>query len=119
MTDHTTRTGFAWGAVAGVVLGVIFPPSILASAATLGAAGAIAGKVGNQLNKGDVAKELADTLPPGSSGIIAIAHLRDVEKVKQEMPAATKVTSVPVSDETVEAIKEVSKTAEPAGSASS
>ena len=32
MTDHTTRTGFAWGAVAGVVLGVIFPPSILASA---------------------------------------------------------------------------------------
>ena len=47
MTDHTTRTGFAWGAVAGVVLGVIFPPSILASAATLGAAGAIAGKVGN------------------------------------------------------------------------
>jgi uncharacterized membrane protein len=119
MTDHTTRTGFAWGAVAGVVLGVIFPPSILASAATLGAAGAIAGKVGNQLNRGDVAKELADTLPPGSSGLVVLAHLRDVEKVKQEMPAATKVTSVPVSGETADAIKEASQVAEPAGSTSS
>jgi uncharacterized membrane protein len=120
MTDHTTRTGFAWGAVAGVVLGVIFPPSVLASAATLGAAGAIAGKVGNELNKGDVAKELAGALPPGSSGIIALAQLKDVEQVKQEMPAATKVTSVPVSGETADAIKEAaSQTAEPAGSASS
>ena len=119
MTDHTTRTGFAWGAVAGVVLGVIFPPSILASAATLGAAGAIAGKVGNQLNKGDVANELADTLPPGSSGIIALARLKDVERVKQQMPKATKVTAVPVSGETADAIKDAStEVATPAGSTS-
>jgi uncharacterized membrane protein len=120
MTDHTTRTGFKWGAVAGVVVGVIFPPSILASAATLGAAGAIAGKVGNQLNKGDVARELAGALAPGSSGIIAVARLTDIDKVKQQMPAATKVTEVPVTGETAEAIKEAAaETATPAGSASS
>src|SRR4029453_8809323 len=53
MTDHTTRTGFAWGAVAGVVLGVIFPPSILASAATLGIAGAAVGKLGNEKKKSE------------------------------------------------------------------
>ena len=119
MTDHTTRTGFAWGAVAGVVLGVIFPPSILASAATLGVAGAVAGKVGNQLNKGDVEKELKDALPPGSSGIIALATLKDVEQVKKEMPAATKVTTVPVDGDTAAAIKEAANEATPAGSASS
>ena len=112
MTDHTTRTGFAWGAVAGVVLGVIFPPSILASAAAVGIAGAAAGKIGNTLKKGDVADALADTLPPGSSGIVALARLRDVDQVKQKMPEATKVTSVPVSGEAADAIKETAKQAE-------
>ena len=34
-TDHSTKTGLKWGVVGGVVLGVIFPPSIFASAATL------------------------------------------------------------------------------------
>ncbi|MEI8082217.1 MAG: hypothetical protein WCI74_10285, partial [Actinomycetes bacterium] len=28
-TDHSTRRGLAWGVVGGVVLGVIFPPSII------------------------------------------------------------------------------------------
>ncbi len=31
-TDHSTRSGLTWGVVGGVVLGVIFPPSILGSA---------------------------------------------------------------------------------------
>ena len=32
-TDPSTRRGLGWGVVGGVVLGVIFPPSIIASAA--------------------------------------------------------------------------------------
>ena len=28
-TDHSTRRGLGWGVVGGVVLGVIFPPSII------------------------------------------------------------------------------------------
>ncbi len=106
MTDHTTRNGFAWGAVAGVILGVVFPPSILASAAAVGIAGAAVGKIGNTIKKGEVADALATTLTPGSSGIVALARLRDVETVKAQMPKATAVTSVPVSGETAEAIKE-------------
>src|SRR5215212_6354441 len=39
-TDHSTRSGLRWGVVGGIALGVIFPPSILGSAAALGAAGA-------------------------------------------------------------------------------
>jgi len=35
MTDHTTRNGFLWGAVAGVVVGLIFPPSILVDTAAV------------------------------------------------------------------------------------
>ena len=44
-TDHSTRSGLKWGVVGGVVLGVIFPPSIIGSAAVLGAAGAAGGKL--------------------------------------------------------------------------
>ena len=36
-TDHSTRTGFRWGVVGGITLGVIFPPSILGSTAMLAA----------------------------------------------------------------------------------
>ena len=112
MTDHTTRTGFAWGAVAGVVLGVIFPPSILASAAVLGAAGAAAGKVGNEMKRREVAEALEAAVPPGSSGIVALTTLKAIPEVKAAIPEATKVESVTVSGEEAAAIKEVSKKAE-------
>jgi uncharacterized membrane protein len=112
MTDHTTRTGFAWGAVAGVVLGAIFPPSILASAAVLGAAGAAVGKVGNEMKRREVADALSAAVPPGSSGIVALTTLKDIPEVKATIPDATEVKSVTVSGEEADAIKEVAKKAE-------
>ena len=33
LTDHSARRGPKWGVVGGVVLGVVFPPSIIGSAA--------------------------------------------------------------------------------------
>src|SRR4051794_32377101 len=38
-TDHSTRHDLKWGVVGGVALGLIFPPSILGSAAVLGTIG--------------------------------------------------------------------------------
>jgi uncharacterized membrane protein len=111
MTDHTTRNGFLWGAVAGVVVGIIFPPSILASAATVGIAGAIAGKAGNLLKRGAVADELADVIKPGTSGIVALVSLTAIDAVKQTIPQATEVKAVPVDDETADAVKQAAKAA--------
>ncbi len=111
MTDHTTRNGFLWGAVAGAVIGLIFPPSILASAATVGAAGAIAGKAGNLLKRGAVADELADVIKPGTSGIVALVEITAVQAVKDTIPQATDVKSVPVDDATADAVKEAAKAA--------
>jgi len=111
MTDHTTRNGFAWGLVGGVVLGIIFPPSILASAATVGIAGAIVGKAGNLLKKGAVADELASVITPGTSGIVALVAITAVDAVKATIPDATAVKTVPVDDETADAVKEAAKAA--------
>jgi uncharacterized membrane protein len=111
MTDHTTRNGFLWGAVAGVVIGVIFPPSILASAATVGIAGAVAGKAGNLLKKGALADDLKDVITPGTSGIVALVEITAVDAVKATIPEATAVKAVPVDDDTAAAVKEVAKSA--------
>ena len=68
-TDHSTKHGLRWGLVGGVALGVLFPPSILGSAAVLGAAGAAAGKVRQRHHHKEIEEELrTPSLPaiPGS-----------------------------------------------------
>ena len=111
MTDHKTRNGFLAGAVAGAVVGIIFPPAILASALWVGVGGAAIGKLRNVAMKSAAAKELASVLVPGSSGIIALARLAEVAEVEKELPKATAVKAAPVSDEVAAAVKEVAQEA--------
>ena len=111
MTDHKTRNGFLWGAVGGAVLGVIFPPSIIASAVGVGIAGAALGKIGNVLMKSDMAADLASVISPGTSGIVALVSITAIEDVKEAIPEATLVKSAPVSDETAAAVKQAAQAA--------
>lgn len=104
MTDHHTRRGVGWGVVGGVIAGILFPPSILASAVVLGGAGGILGKIGNIREKGRVEKEVADVITAGTSGILALIDLKDVEAIKAAIPEAQEVKTIPVDDKTAEAI---------------
>ena len=104
MTDHHTRRGFAWGAVAGVALAIIFPPSLLAGAALGGVVGAAVGKAGNIATKSDVAKDLADVITPGTSGIVAVVDITAVDAVKDSIPEASEVKAVPIDKETADAV---------------
>jgi len=111
MTDHKTRNGFMWGAVGGAVIGLIFPPTILAAAVGVGIAGAAVGKAGNVLMKSEVADELASVIAPGTSGIVALVNIAAVDAVKATIPQATAVKSAPVDDETAAAVKAAAATA--------
>jgi uncharacterized membrane protein len=111
MTDHKTRNGFLAGAIAGAVVGVLFPPSILAGALWVGVGGAAVGKLRNVAQKSEVARELAAVLVPGSSGIIALARLAEVAEVEKELPKATAVKAAPVSDDVAAAVKEAAQEA--------
>ena len=86
MTDHKTRTGFVWGAVAGAAIGLIFPPTILAGAVYAGVAGAAIGKARNVMMKSGVAEELAGVIAPGTSGIVALVSITAVDAVKADHP---------------------------------
>ena len=72
--DATERGTGAWkGALAGGALMVIFPPSVLLGAAAGAAAGAIANDMNKRISRSD-AKELAELLAPGESGIVVVAE---------------------------------------------
>ena len=111
MTDHSTKTGVKWGVAGGIVLGIIFPPTIIASAVTWGVAGGIVGKLRNEGHKSQVSAALAGTLGPNESGILALVSAGDVAKVTAAVPQATKVRTAGVDDQTAAAITTAAKQA--------
>ena len=91
VTEHSTKTGLKWGVVGGVVLGVIFPPSILASAAVLGTTGAVVGKARNVLNRKGLADELAGAMRPNTAGIVALVENTAVVEIRKAMAKADRI----------------------------
>lgn len=111
MTDHSTKTGAKWGAVGGVVLGIFFPPSIIAATVGTAAVGGVLGKVRNEWHKSEVGDALAGTLGPNESGILALVKAGDVDAVKAKMPEAEKVRSAGVDGTTAQGIKDAAERA--------
>ncbi|MBI1351313.1 MAG: DUF1269 domain-containing protein [Actinomycetales bacterium] len=108
-TDHSTRRGLGWGVVGGVVLGVIFPPSILASAAVLGAGGAAIGKARELHHKSEIADELQDALAPGHSGIIALVSDPQAVEIRKALEKANRIVEHAVDKVVAEDIKAAAK----------
>src|SRR3954470_13776693 len=67
------------GAIAGGLVGLIFPPSIIASGVVGGAAGGVWGKVRDKGFKDEELKEIGEQLPPGSSALVVIAQDKVIE----------------------------------------
>jgi uncharacterized membrane protein len=72
--ELTTLKGGERGAIVGGVLGLIFPPSLLASAALGGIAGALLGKLRDTGIKTDELKQIADELEPNQTAVIALVE---------------------------------------------
>ena len=71
--DPSGRKWAKRGAIAGGVVGLIFPPAIIATAAVGAAGGGVWGKVRDKGFKDEDLKQLGESIPPGTSAIIAIA----------------------------------------------
>src|SRR6478609_5701858 len=92
------------GAIAGGVVGLIFPPSIIVSAAVGGGAGGIWGKVRDKGFKDDDLKAIGDSLQPGTSAIIAVAEDRMIEQLASALEGYNKIAKHVVSAEAAAAI---------------
>lgn len=80
--DVSTGQGAKVGAIVGGVVGLIFPPSLLASAALGAGIGAIAAKLrGDQLS-GDDIKAMAEGMEPGTSLLVAVVEPQWADEVE-------------------------------------
>jgi uncharacterized membrane protein len=92
------------GAIAGGVVGLIFPPSIIASAVVAGGAGGLWGKIRDKGFKDEDLREIGDSLPPGSSAVIAIAQDRVLEQLERGLAGYEKIARQAVSAESAAVI---------------
>ena len=112
VTDHSTRRGLGWGVVGGVILGVIFPPSIIGSAVVLGAGGAAVGKARELHHKKEIAEEMQDAIAPGHSGIIALVSDPGEIKIREALAKANGIVESAVDDVVAADIKAAAQAAD-------
>jgi uncharacterized membrane protein len=113
-TDGTVRfeetadpSGKKWakrGAIAGGLVGLIFPPSIIAGAAIGAAGGGVWGKIRDKGFKDEDLKAIGESLDPGTSAIIAIAEDRVIQRLETGLEGYNKIARHALSAEAVATI---------------
>ncbi len=72
--DETSTRHGAWGGIAvGAVVGILFPPSIIGSAAIAGAVGGVGGHLWKGMSRSDV-KELGEFIDSGEACLLIIGE---------------------------------------------
>ena len=84
--------GAVLGAAGGLLVGLIFPPSMLAAGAVGAGIGAGAGGLLSHVEKKEIKADVADDLPPGSSGIIVVFDPTFTDAVDKALPQASTVS---------------------------
>ncbi len=97
--DPSTRRWTKRGVIAGGVVGLIFPPSLIASAIVGAGAGGIWGKVRDKGFADDQLHEVGESLPAGSSAIIAVAEDRVVAQLESGLHGYERIAKQAVSAE--------------------
>jgi uncharacterized membrane protein len=106
---HTARKGALWGAVGGAVVGLIFPPSLLAGAAVGAGAGLGIGGLKSHREKKAIKADVEDALPPDSSGIVALFEQTWVTDVDKVLSHAGKVTKHEVDADSAAEVKKAAE----------
>ena len=82
--ELATRHGAWGGAAVGAVVGILFPPSILVSAAVGAAVGGIGGHLWRGMSRADV-KEFGDIIDAGQAALVIVGE----SKVEQALQKAS------------------------------
>ena len=90
--DPSGKTWAKRGAIAGGLVGLIFPPAVLASAAVTAGAGGVWGKIRDKGFKDEDLKAVGESLEPGSSALIAIAEDKVVENLTKGIEGYARLT---------------------------
>jgi uncharacterized membrane protein len=110
--DPSGKKWAARGAVAGGLVGLLFPPSIPLTAAVGGGAGAIWGKVRDKGFKDEDLRSFGDSLKPGTSALIAVAEDQVLDRLQKGIEGYDRITRHAVSAEAAIAITAVASDTE-------
>jgi uncharacterized membrane protein len=102
IVQRQSHHGWGKGAVAGAVVGVLFPPSILGAAVVGAGGGALIARMTRALGRGKV-KELGEAFDSGVMTIIAVAPARCTNAIANTLTGARTTTTAPSA--TVEEIQ--------------
>ena len=93
--------------IAGAILGVIFPPSIIVTGAVAAAGGAAYEKVRSSsvFGKGQL-KDAAEMMKPGRSAIVVITDPQHMDTLKETVPSAVATASHVFESLDAESIRE-------------
>jgi uncharacterized membrane protein len=91
-TSQESGKGATIGAVGGALVGLIFPPSLLATAAVGAGIGAGSGAVIDRVAKRKIKEEVEWAVPVGGSGVVVIFDEQWVNGVEQALTRADKIT---------------------------
>jgi len=112
---HLVGAGTVLGAAGGFLVGLIFPPALVASTAAGAGAGAGVGGLVSHFEKKEIKAEVANDLPVGSSGIVVLLDERWVAEAKKALSKADNVSKHEVDRSSVEHVKIGAAKAAPTG----
>ena len=110
--DKDVGHGAAWGAGAGLVVGLFAPPLLIATAAGAGI-GALIGGLKKRHEEKKLGVDVDEYLPPGSSAVVAVVDDQWADKVENALVKSDKRISKAIdSDDYDELQKAISKSSE-------
>ena len=89
--EKPTQKGAWTGIAVGAVVGVLFPPSIIASAAVGGVAGGVIGHVWHGMSRSDM-KDLGEELDAGTAALVVVGKSSLADKIAKATAKAQKKT---------------------------
>jgi len=89
-TEKPTQHGAWTGIGVGALVGVLFPPSVLAGAVVGGTAGGLIGHLRKGMPRGEL-KDFGETLGAGQAAIIVIGESKIEEQLEKAATRATKI----------------------------
>jgi len=91
-TSHEIGRAATVGAIGGALVALIFPPSLLATAALGAGLGAGAGAVMDRVAKRKIKADVEWTIPPDGSGVVVVFDEQWVAEVEKALTGAVQIS---------------------------
>jgi uncharacterized membrane protein len=108
--EKPTQHGAWTGAAVGAVVGILFPPSILAMGAIGAATGGLIGHLARGMSRGDM-KDIGDLLDDGRAALIVVGESKVGEQLDKDLERAQKSVEKQVDADSKDFEKELDQAA--------